>query len=77
VVTGQNTFGSFLGAGNSVQGPNLVPGVPLSISDRNVAAGKRINIAAFSVATGAVQGTLGRNVLNGFGATEVDLTLRR
>ena len=77
VVTGQNTFGSFLSSANSVQRPNLVPGMPLWISDPNVADGKRINKAAFSVPTGAVQGTLGRNVLNGFGATEVDLTLRR
>ena len=30
-----------------------------------------------AVPTGPVQGNLGRNVLNGFGATEVDLTLRR
>ena len=77
VVTGQNTFGAFLSAANSVQRPNLVPGVPVWISDSNVAGGKRINKAAFSVPTGPVQGNLGRNVLNGFGATEVDLTLRR
>jgi hypothetical protein len=77
VVTGQNTFGTFLSGATSVQRPNLVPGVPLWVSDPNVADGKRINKAAFSIPTGAVQGTLGRNVLNGFGATEVDLTLRR
>ena len=77
VVTGQNTFGLYLSGATSAQRPNLVPGVPLWISDPNVAGGKRINKAAFSVPTGAVQGTLGRNTLNGFGATEVDLTLRR
>ena len=77
IVTGQNTFGLYLSAATSVQRPNLVPGVPLWISDPNVAGGKRINKAAFTVPTGPVQGTLGRNVLNGFGATEVDLTLRR
>ena len=60
-----------------MQRPNLVPGVPLWISDPNVADGRRINKAAFSVPAGAVQGNLGRNALNGFGATEVDLTLRR
>ena len=43
----------------------------------NVAAGKRINKAAFSVTAGSVQGNLGRNTLNGFGTTQVDLTLRR
>ena len=77
VVTGQNTFGAALSAGSSVQRPNLVAGAPLWISDPNVADGKRINKAAFTVPVGAVQGNLGRNVLNGFGATEVDLTLRR
>ena len=77
VVTGQNTFGTYLSAANSVQRPNLVPDVSLWISDPNVAGGKRINKAAFSVPTGTAQGTLGRNTLNGFGATQVDLTLRR
>jgi Carboxypeptidase regulatory-like domain/TonB dependent receptor len=77
VVTGQNTFGTYLSSANSVQRPNVVAGVPLWISDPNVAASKRINKAAFAVPTGVVQGNLGRNVLNGFGATEVDLTLRR
>ena len=56
VVTGQNTFGLFLSGATSVQRPNLVPGVPLWISDPNVAGGKRINKAAFTVPTGPVQG---------------------
>jgi len=56
VVTGQNTFGAYLSGPFSVQRPNLVPGVPLWISDSNVAEGKRINKAAFSVPTGPVQG---------------------
>ena len=77
VVTGQNTFGTALSAANSVQRPNLLAGVPLWISDPNVADGKRINKAALAVPVGVVQGNLGRNVLNGFGATEIDLTLRR
>ena len=61
----------------SVQRPNLVSGVPLWIADPNVAGGKEINPAAFTIPTGAVQGDLGRNALRGFGATKVDLTLRR
>jgi hypothetical protein len=76
-VSGQSTPGTYLSGSTSVQRPNLVAGVPLWLSDRNVAGGKRINDAAFSVPTGPVQGNLGRNALNGFGATEVDLTLRR
>jgi hypothetical protein len=66
-----------LSGASSVQRPNLVPGVPLWISDPNVAGGREINPAAFTIPTGAVQGDLGQNALRGFGATEVDLTLRR
>src|SRR5262249_14630854 len=77
VVTGQNPFGGYLSGANSVQRPNLVHGVPVWISDPNAAGGKTINKAAFSVPIGTAQGNLGRNALNGFGATEVDLTLRR
>ena len=57
--------------------PNLVPGVPFWIADPNVAGGKKINPAAFSVPATPRQGTLGRNALRGFRATNVDLTLRR
>jgi hypothetical protein len=57
--------------------PNLIPGAPLWIANPDVAGGKEINAAAFTIPTGAVQGDLGRNALRGFGATEVDLTLRR
>ncbi len=77
IVTGQSAFSAYLSGATSVQRPNLAPGVPVWISDPNVGGGKRINKAAFSVPTGPVQGNLGRNALNGFGATEVDLTLRR
>lgn len=65
VVTGQNTFGLVLSGASSVQRPEIVPGVPVWISDANVAAGKRINKAAFTVPTGTAQGNLARNVLNG------------
>jgi hypothetical protein len=76
VVTGLNPFGGYLSGAASVQRPDLVSGVPLWIADPNVAA-ERINPAAFSVPTAPRQGTLGRNALRGFGATQVDLTLRR
>ena len=75
--TASVAFGTFLSGATSVQRPNLIAGVPLWISDPNVAGGKRINKAAFSVPVGAVQGNLGRNALNGFSATQVDFTLRR
>jgi hypothetical protein len=77
VVTGKNTFSLYLSGASSVQRPNLVSGVPLWVADPNVGGGKRINPAAFTIPVGPVQGNLGRNALRGFGATQVDLTLRR
>jgi hypothetical protein len=78
VVTGLDPFNTEVlsGAMGAVR-PNLVSGVPLWISNPDVAGGKEINPAAFTIPTGAVQGDLGRNALRGFGATNVDLTLRR
>jgi len=78
LVTGLNPFaGVSLSGASSVQRPNLVSGIPLWIANTSVAGGKEINPAAFTIPTGAVQGDLGRNSLRGFGATQVDLTLRR
>jgi hypothetical protein len=76
VVTGRNPFGGFLSGANSVQRPNVVPGVPFYLSQPNVPGGKVINVAAFSVPASG-QGNLGRNALRGFGATQWDMTLRR
>jgi hypothetical protein len=78
VVTGLDPFNTEVlsGAYGAVR-PNLVSGVPLWIANPNLAGGREINPAAFTIPTGAVQGDLGRNALRGFGATEVDLTLRR
>jgi hypothetical protein len=77
VVTGQDPFGGNLSGASSVQRPNLVSRVPLWIANPNAAGGMEINPAAFTIPAGAVQGDLGRNALRGFGATQVDLTLRR
>jgi len=60
----------------SVQRPDLIAGVPLRLADPNVAGGWEFNPRAFS-APSSVLGDLGRNALRGFGATQVDLTLRR
>jgi len=77
VVTGQNPFpGTFLSGNYSVQRPNLVSGVPLYLYESNEPGGKVINAAAFSIPASG-QGDLGRNALRGFGATQLDLTLRR
>lgn len=80
VVTGKNPFGTLgtaLSAANSVQRPNVNPGVPFYLNPPNTPGGKVINVAAFSVPTTTLQGNLGRNALRGFGATQWDLTLRR
>jgi carboxypeptidase family protein/TonB-dependent receptor-like protein len=77
VVAGLDPFGGYDTGANGATRPNLVSGVPLWIANPNVAGGMEINPAAFTIPTGAVQGDLGRNALRGFGATDVDLTLRR
>jgi hypothetical protein len=57
--------------------PDLEPGQPVWIADRSTAGGRRINAAAFHVAPGSVQGSLGRNALSGFGMSQLDIALRR
>jgi hypothetical protein len=77
VVTGQNPFGnSPLSGANSVQRPNVVPNVPFYLADPNAGGGKIINKSAFRIPS-TPQGDLGRNALRGFGASQLDLTLRR
>ena len=52
-------------------------GNPVWIPNPNVPGGQELNIAAFDIVTGFAQGNLGRNVLRGFGAQQLDLSLRR
>jgi len=79
VVTGNNPFlDASLSGANSVQRPNVVPGVSFYIYSPGAPGGKVINTAAFTTPVPATaQGNLGRNALRGFGATQWDLTLRR
>lgn len=72
VLTTENLLG--LGFDDFAR-PNLVPGVPLWISDSSFGGG-RLNPAAFAVASG-LQGSLGRNAIPGFGMTQLDLSLDR
>jgi hypothetical protein len=77
VVSGRDPLG--LGLTN-VARPDVVPGQPLYLFGDGLPGGKRFNPAAFDSATPlaqARQGTLGRNVLRGFGLTQVDLSVRR
>lgn len=57
--------------------PDLVPGQPLYLDDPNAPGGRRFNPAAFVLATAGVQGTAPRNMLRGFGASQLDLAVRR
>lgn len=57
--------------------PNVSPGVPLELTGSQYPGGKILNRPAFSAAPAGQQGNLGRNVLRGFGATQVDFGLQR
>ncbi len=57
--------------------PNLVPGVPQVLYGSQYPGGKIFNQAAFTASAPGTQGDFGRNVLRGFGATQVDLALQR
>ncbi|MBS1806655.1 MAG: TonB-dependent receptor [Acidobacteria bacterium] len=77
VLSGRDPFG--LGF-TTVSRPDLVAGQPLYLNDPSFAGGRRFNPAAFDGATPVAQGrqgTLGRNVLRGFGASQLDVALRR
>lgn len=57
--------------------PDVVPGVPLLLNDNAAPGGKRFNPAAFAAPPSNRQGTLGRNVVRGFGMWQVDFGVRR
>ena len=57
--------------------PNLNPGVPLEVHGSQFPGGKILNRAAFTAAPVGQQGNFGRNVLRGFGASQVDVGLQR
>jgi hypothetical protein len=57
--------------------PDLVPGVPEVLYGAGIPGGKEINPAAFVPAPTNVLGDFPRNGLRGFGATQMDLALRR
>jgi hypothetical protein len=57
--------------------PNVNPGVPLELEGSQFPGGKILNKAAFTAAPPGQQGNFGRNVLRGFGASQLDLALQR
>jgi hypothetical protein len=57
--------------------PNLIPGVPLYLKSPSAAGGRVINPLAFDFSSSVFSGSLGRNALRGFGASQVDAVVRR
>jgi len=57
--------------------PNVNPGVSLELEGSQFPGGKIFNKAAFTAAPPGRQGNFGRNVLRGFGASQLDLALQR
>ena len=57
--------------------PNLIQSVPLYLHDTNAPGGKRINPAAFAKVPAGQQGSLGRNVVRAFPASQLDFAVRR
>jgi hypothetical protein len=54
-----------------------VPGEPIWISNPGAGGGKSLNPAAFAIPATGKQGSEGRNDIEGFGLTQVDLSLGR
>ena len=74
VLAHENAFG--LGFDNLPR-PDLVPGVPVWLSDPGVPSGRKLNAAAFSLPPMGQQGTLGRNALRGTGWGQWDAAIER
>jgi hypothetical protein len=57
--------------------PDVVPGQPLYLYGSGFPGGKSFNGAAFSIPVPGLEGNLGRNVLRGLGAWQIDFSLHR
>src|SRR5262249_43821147 len=70
--------GTFFAAGVALNPrPNVSAGVPLELFGAQYPGGKIFNSAAFTPVSPGRQGNFGRNVLRGFGASQLDLALQR
>jgi len=58
-------------------GLNLVPDVPTQLYGSQYPGGRAINRAAFAVPSNGLNGNAPRNFLRGFGATQINLAVRR
>jgi hypothetical protein len=57
--------------------PNIVPNQPYWIAAAGAPGGKSLNAAAFTTPAPGLQGSEARNDIQGFGLTEIDLSLAR
>ena len=73
VTTSQLSALGYFGASR----PDLVPGQPIWLQDSKKPGGKSLNPAAFSVPATPRQGNLPRNWIQGFGMTQLDLSVAR
>jgi hypothetical protein len=62
---------------DSLYRPDVVPGQPLYLYGPEFPGGKSFNGAAFSMPPNGQDGDLGRNVLRGLGAWQIDFSLHR
>ncbi len=65
------------GFGQSVVRPDIVPNQPFYLYGSGYPGGKALNPAAFTAPPTGMAGDFPRNSLRGFGATQVDLAVRR
>jgi Carboxypeptidase regulatory-like domain/TonB-dependent Receptor Plug Domain len=56
---------------------NLIDGVPVYLDDPKAPGGRVINRAAFSIPPPNQQGNLGRNIIRGLPAWQIDMAIRR
>jgi hypothetical protein len=75
ISTGTSLPGA--GGSSSITRPDVVPGQPFYLSGSAFPGGKALNPKAFARPPSGKQGDLGRNVLRGFGAWQIDTALRR
>jgi Carboxypeptidase regulatory-like domain len=68
---------AFAGGTALASRPDVNAGVPLELEASQYPGGKIFNRAAFTASAPGVQGNFGRNVLRGFGASQVDLAVQR
>ena len=73
-IVGAISFASGIGLAAR---PNVVLGLPLELYGSQYPGGKIFNSAAFTAPPSGQQGDFRRNVLRGFGATQLDLALQR